>query len=109
MLDFGEFAFHPLKCEMDKIQSDPRGNFVIEEYENEYYKVSKIEDETKSIEYIFTKKKRVLNEFTEMCNYHQTSPNSHFYTKEFDKQTNKKRANYNYKKHFENNRRGCTN
>lgn len=75
---FGEFVFHPLKFEMGKTQSDPRGNFAIEEYGNEYYKVSKIEREATSIEYIFTKKKRVLNEFTEMCNYHQTSPDSSF-------------------------------
>jgi len=75
---FGEFAFHPLKFEMDSIQSDPRGDFVIEEYKNGYFKVSKIEGETKSYEYIFTKKKRALNEFAEMCNYHQTSPNSNF-------------------------------
>lgn len=75
---FGEFAFHPLKFEMGKVQSDPRGSFVIEEYKDEYYKVSKIEGETISIEYIFTKKERALHEFTAMCNYHQTSPHSHF-------------------------------
>lgn len=75
---FGEFVFHPLKLEMDRVQSDPRGNFVIEEYKDEYYKVSKIEGETRSIEYIFTKKERALHEFAEMCNYHQTSPCSHF-------------------------------
>ncbi len=75
---FGEFAFHPLKLEMGSIQSDSRGNFVIEEFENGYYKVSKIDGETKSIVYIFTKKKRAFTEFAEMCNYHQTSSNSHF-------------------------------
>ena len=75
---FGEFTFHPLKLEIDRVQSDPRGNFIIEEYQYGYYKVSKIERKTKYTEYIFSKKNRELNEFAEMCNYHQTNPNSHF-------------------------------
>ena len=75
---FGEFAFHPLKLEMNTIQSDPRGQFVIEQFEKEYYKVSRIEGETKSIQYIFSTKNRDLMEFAEMCHYHQTSPDSHF-------------------------------
>lgn len=75
---FGEFTFHPLKFEIDEVQSDSRGNFVIETHKNEYYKVSKIEGKKRSAEYIFTTKKRTLIEFTEMCNYHQTSLNSHF-------------------------------
>jgi N-hydroxyarylamine O-acetyltransferase len=75
---FGEFTFYPLKLEIDNIQSDQRGKFVIERYDNDYFKVSKMEEGIKSFEYIFTKKKRALSEFTKMCNYHQTSRNSHF-------------------------------
>ena len=75
---FGEFAFHPLKLDMNIAQADPRGNFIIEEYKHDYYKVSKIENNTKSTEYIFTEVERDINEFIEMCNYHQTSPDSHF-------------------------------
>ncbi|MDN5201699.1 arylamine N-acetyltransferase [Fulvivirgaceae bacterium BMA10] len=75
---FGEFTFHPLELKIGSIQSDPRGNFIIEQFENEYYKVSKINGEIKSGEYIFTNRKRELNEFSEMCNYHQTDSNSHF-------------------------------
>lgn len=75
---FGAFSFHPLKFELGSIQSDPRGDFVIEAYEDGYYKVSKVAGEPKSLEYIFTKKERMLNEFAEMCDYHQTSPNSFF-------------------------------
>jgi len=74
----GEFAFNPLKLELNSIQADPRGNFIIEDHEDEYYKVSKEENATKSIEYIFINKERTFNEFSEMCNYHQTSPNSFF-------------------------------
>ena len=75
---FGEFIFHPLKLEIYTIQSDPRGDFIIEQYDQEYDQVSKIEDKKTSIEYIFSEKERTLNEFTEMCNYHQTNANSHF-------------------------------
>jgi len=75
---FGEFAFHPLKIELDTIQSDPRGNYIIEAFENEYHKVSKVEGQMKTIQYIFTTKARVLSEFAGMCEYHQKSPHSHF-------------------------------
>lgn len=75
---FEEFTFYPLYLEIGHIQSDLRGNFVIEEDENGYFNVSKIEGETICFEYIFTKKKRTLKEFSKMCNYPQTSPNSHF-------------------------------
>lgn len=77
-MGFGEFTFYPVKIEINTIQADPRGNFVIEEYESDYYKVSKEENRTKLIQYIFTLKEQSLNEFEEMCNYHQTSSNSHF-------------------------------
>ena len=64
--------------ETGKIQPDPRGDFVIEKHESEYYRVSKIENGEKSIQYIFTTDQRELTEFAGMCRYHQTSPNSHF-------------------------------
>ena len=75
---FGEFTFYPLKLQTNILQKDPRGNFIIEEIENDYYKVSKVDGDAKSIEYKFSKKERELNEFTKMCKYHQTNSNSHF-------------------------------
>jgi len=75
---FGEFAFHPLKLKTNEIQTDPRGNFIIEKYKGNYYKISKEDNGEKSIEYIFTEKERAIREFREMCHFHQTSPNSHF-------------------------------
>ncbi|MDC8003528.1 arylamine N-acetyltransferase [Aureisphaera galaxeae] len=75
---FGEFAFRPLKFEMNKVQSDSRGDFIFENHENGYIKVSKITGETKSAEYIFTKQERSFQEFGGMCHYQQTSPDSHF-------------------------------
>ncbi|WP_246615768.1 arylamine N-acetyltransferase family protein [Aquimarina litoralis] len=74
---FGEFTFHPLIITPNKVQKDPRGNFIIEGINGEYT-VSKINGDIKSIEYKFTTKSRELNEFQGMCNYHQTNPNSHF-------------------------------
>ncbi len=75
---FGEFAFNPLKIELNTIQSDSRGNFIIEEYNNKYYIVSKIKDEVKTPEYIFKNEARELSDFKEMSLHNQTSPNSHF-------------------------------
>ena len=75
---FGEFTFYPLRFKINEIQIDPRGNFIIEKYKEEYYKVSKEDNGEKSIEYIFTEKERDIKEFSEMCNFHQISPDSHF-------------------------------
>lgn len=74
---FGEFAFAPLLIHTDEIQKDPRGNFIIEQKDDEYI-VSKLIENKKNIEYKFTLKNRKLSEFQEMCSYHQSSPNSHF-------------------------------
>jgi len=71
---FGEFAFRPLKVELNKIQNDERGVFRIEKYDDEYYKVSKLVDENWMTEYIFSSKERNLDEFKNMCHYNQTSP-----------------------------------
>lgn len=75
---FGEFAFHPLPLETGTVQTDPRGDFIIEEFKNDYLMVSRTDGETRTPQYIFTRQKRELNEFREMCHYHQTSPDSHF-------------------------------
>lgn len=77
---FGEFTLYPLKIELNKFQSDPRGNFIIKEYEKNHLIVQKENISNSSLlpEYIFTQKERELNDFTEMCNYHQLDSNSHF-------------------------------
>jgi len=78
---FGEFTFQPLLIEMGFLQNDERGDYKIDKYENGYLRVIKIENDKQTPEYIFKNKKRELKEFAEMCNYHQTSPNSHFTSK----------------------------
>jgi len=75
---FGEFAFQPLKIELNTTQNDERGKFRVDKYDDEHYKVSKQADEHWIPEYMFTLKERDLNEFTGMCQYNQSSPQSHF-------------------------------
>jgi N-hydroxyarylamine O-acetyltransferase len=79
---FGEFVFYPVKIELNKDTSDPRGIFSIETF-NESYKVIKKQNAGGAFipEYIFSEKERTLEEFYGMCNYHQTNIQSHFMQK----------------------------
>jgi len=79
---FGEFLFFPIKIELNKEISDPRGIFKIEIFDEFYHVVEKKNTDGSFIpEYIFSKKERRLEEFSEMCNYHQTNIASHFMQK----------------------------
>jgi len=75
---YGEFAFAPLKIELNSVQEDRRGLFRVEEYDSNYLRVSKHDVDKWIPEYIFSLQSRELKEYKEMCNYHQTSPDSHF-------------------------------
>lgn len=76
---FGEFAFHPLPIQPDIELVDPRGIFKIVKHNDGYWLVTQKKDDINFIpEYIFSEKERLLHEFNEMCEYHQTSPESHF-------------------------------
>ena len=79
---FGEFSSYPIKIKLNKETNDPRGMFRIETF-NEYYKVVKKENAEGMYlpEYIFSEKERQIDEFQGMCNYHQTSNESHFMQK----------------------------
>ena len=77
---FGDFIFEPLQIKTGNIQEDERGNYVIDTYGDNYFRVNKIEKET-TPEYIFSTIRREFQDFNEMCTYHQTSPNSHFTSK----------------------------
>jgi len=80
---FGEFAFTPLKIELNTIQDDERGAFMIGQYDDLYYKVAKRVGKNWIPEYMFTLKARDLSEFEERCHYNQTSPLSHFTQNKF--------------------------
>lgn len=75
---FGEFTFAPLKVEPDTIQHDERGNFMIDMLDENWIRVSKIEGKQVVPQYIFKNIDRAFSEFSQMCQYHQTSPESHF-------------------------------
>jgi len=78
---FGEFIFEPLELQLGKIQNDERGCYSIDTYKDDYLRVNKIEDGTSTPEFIFKKIERELVEYKEMCEYHQSNPNSHFMKK----------------------------
>ena len=75
---FGDFTAEPLKFELNVEQVDENGTFLIRKQTDEYFEVVKKVGEIWQSEYIFKDLARDLSEFTEMCNFHQTSPESHF-------------------------------
>lgn len=75
---FGDFSIKPLQFILDVEQQDENGTFLIRKFDNEYFEVVKKVGENRESEYIFKNLARNLSEFTEMCNFHQTSPESHF-------------------------------
>ncbi len=75
---FGDFTAGPLKLEIELEQDDLNGKFKISEFYEEYLEVKKLnETEWKSV-YIFKPAARSLEEYSGMCEFHQTSPESHF-------------------------------
>lgn len=71
---FGAFTIGPLKMALGEEQVDEAGTFVINEHEDGYLMVSKDGEPS----YIFKPQARDLSEFAGMCDFHQTSPESHF-------------------------------
>lgn len=75
---FGEFAFGPLKISLNHYQHDKRGVFIFNTFNNNYLRLSTIENEMQTPQYIFQNRPRKINDFHQMCFYHQSSPKSHF-------------------------------
>lgn len=71
---FGAFTTEPLRMVLDVEQEDPSGRYVIREHEDGYLIVLK----ENVPEYIFKPVGRELAEFAGMCDFHQTSAESHF-------------------------------
>ena len=78
---FGEFIFEPLELRFGEIQNVERGIYSFDEYEDGYLRLNKIEDGAHTPEFIFKNIERNLAEYKEMCEYHQSNPNSHFMKK----------------------------
>lgn len=75
---FGHFTAEPLKFVTDVEQTDDCGVFMIKKHDENYYEIVKKDADKWQSEYIFSDVNRDLQEFTEMCEFHQTSPESHF-------------------------------
>lgn len=75
---FGDFTAEPLRFILDSEQKDETGLFSIRKYDDEYFEVVKKDADVWKSEYIFKTLERSLSEFAKMCEFHQTSPESHF-------------------------------
>jgi N-hydroxyarylamine O-acetyltransferase len=75
---FGSFTAESLKFVLDVEQEDDNGVFLIRKHAENYFEVVKKDGEEWRSEYIFTTLNRDLAEFAGMCQFHQTSPESHF-------------------------------
>lgn len=78
---FGEFIFGPLELQVGKIQKDQRGSYLIDRYKDWYLRINKCENGKSTPEFIFKDIARELADYEEMCQYHQSNPNSHFMKK----------------------------
>lgn len=75
---FGSFAAASLKFVPDLVQKDENGTFIVRRYDENYFEIAKMDGSDWKSEYIFTPRARALAEFAGMCEFHQTSPESHF-------------------------------
>ncbi|MEK9136104.1 MAG: arylamine N-acetyltransferase [Bacteroidota bacterium] len=77
---FGDFTMRPLRFVLNALQADRNGQFLIENHDSQYVRVSKYSTEEAIFvpQYIFTTREQVLDDFTEMCTYQQTSSESYF-------------------------------
>lgn len=75
---FGEFTADPLKFVLDEEQIDDNGSFLIRKFDEEYFEVVKKDENLWKSQYIFKDIAKEISEFSEMCEFHQTSPKSHF-------------------------------
>ena len=75
---YKEFAFAPLKLELDISQKDERGHFRFDQHSEGYIRVSKVSNMETLPEYVFMNVHREFSEFTQMCHFQQYDEQSHF-------------------------------
>ncbi|MBK9154405.1 MAG: arylamine N-acetyltransferase [Chloracidobacterium sp.] len=75
---FGDFTAEPLRFSLGVEQHDPAGIFVVRRFDDEYFEVAKRDGNSWKSQYIFKDIARELVDFTEMCDFQQYSPDSHF-------------------------------
>lgn len=74
---FGDSFREPLKLDQRDIQVQSEGKYRITDYGN-HFLYQRYVNELWNSEYLFSLKPRVLSDFIDMCNFHQTSPKSSF-------------------------------
>ena len=76
---FGENFIEPIQIAVGKAQCDPTGVYKITTYDSTYLQLkSDMDGSGYSPKYLFSLAERQYEDFTEMCEYHQTSPESGF-------------------------------
>jgi N-hydroxyarylamine O-acetyltransferase len=76
---FGENFFEPIQMAVGKEQRDPTGVYRITRYDSTYLQLeSDINGSGYLPKYLFSLEERQYEDFTEMCEYHQTSPETSF-------------------------------
>ena len=80
---FGEFSFDPVPFELDQHHELSRGRYLIDQYDDTYYRLSRIINDVVFPQYLFTDTPRTIGAFRDMCHYHQTSPESSFTQQKF--------------------------
>ncbi len=76
---FGDNFLEPIRIETEIKQPDPAGTFKIIRQDSTYLRLkSDMDGSGYSAKYLFTLDERQLEDFTEMCEFHQTSPESFF-------------------------------
>ena len=75
---FGKFSIYPLELKLGVVLRDQFGEFQFDKYDEDYWRINEIVNGELVPEYIFKTEEREFSNFAEMCEFHQTSPESHF-------------------------------
>ena len=75
---FGEFSILPLDIDNSSIADDGKNKWMITQPNSDQYISFKLDGSGRKPQYLFSLKERKLDDFAEMCHYHQTNPDSHF-------------------------------
>jgi N-hydroxyarylamine O-acetyltransferase len=75
---FGSFTTEPMRFAGGEEQIDEAGTFMIRRQDDEYFDVARKDGNEWRSEYMFRPLGHDLSEFAGMCDFHQTSPESHF-------------------------------
>ena len=78
---FGKFSYQPLEILPDVNLDDEFGLFRFDKAHDDYLRINLIKNGTLIPQYLFKLKEREFQEFERMCEFHQTSKESHFTNK----------------------------